>query len=103
MTAGCQPNEYQTSSIIRFWRIHYTGKKDEKMSRMITYGRVVDAKCEEKKPAIIIVNNGHRRVPIEIPQDYYQKLINKNGGTFMMQEVEVYREKNGMVSIKVFD
>lgn len=72
------------------------------MAEMIAYGRVEKVKCEEKNAAIVIVNDGRKRIPISVPQDHYQKLINKNNGSFMCKEIEVYRE-NGMISIKVFD
>ncbi len=72
------------------------------MAEMIAYGRVEKVKFEEKNDTIVIVNDGRKRIPISVPQDHYQKLINKNNGSFMLREVEVYRE-NGMISIKVFD
>lgn len=73
------------------------------MAELVTYGRVEKVKCEEKSPAVVIVNNGKKRVPVVIPQDHYQRLLNRNNGTFMTQEVEVYSEKNGNISIQVFD
>lgn len=69
---------------------------------LVAEGQVVKIKSEENAPTLIIVKGSEgKKFPVYIPQDHYQKLIDKNG-SFMMKEVQIFKNNQGF-QIKIIE
>jgi hypothetical protein len=64
------------------------------------YGKIVRILMDEKKTKIM-VQKDRKKQAVEMKNDEYEALVEKNQGTFMDKEVEITRNKNGFI-IKVF-
>lgn len=63
------------------------------------YGKVVRILMADKKTKIMVKDR--KKQVVEMNNEDYEALIEKNHGSFMDKEVEITKNKNGFV-IKVF-